>query len=97
MTDSTWTCCEPHRYAGPTGVFERHSFSCPWSPGQRIRTSRPDNLASKHRAQTLHVGLEDSIAAHPASGVLTAYDARCPVHRTEPAEDCGECSDRRLG
>jgi hypothetical protein len=93
-------CCVPEVYAGPSGVRRRHAWNCKTAPGQVFEGVVLDikraRLSAKHRAETLHRGLDEVIADHPAQGVLTATDEFCPVHRTEPAEDCLTCSNRRL-
>jgi hypothetical protein len=93
-------CCVPEVYAGPSGVRRRHAWNCETAPGEVFEGVVLDikraRLSAQHRAETLHRGLDEAIADHPASGVLTATDEFCPVHRSEPADDCLTCSNRRL-
>jgi hypothetical protein len=93
-------CCVPEVYAGPSGVRRRHAWNCETSPGGVFEGTVLDikraRLSAKHRAETLHRGLDEAITDHPAQGVLMATGPECPAHPLSDVDGCPTCNDRRL-
>lgn len=92
-------CCVPATYPGPSGVLRRHSMDCPEAAGSPWRepVRREPSVGHLQRrlaAETIRTGLDDAVRRHPASGVLTATDDRCPAHPAFRWDECPEYDER---
>lgn len=100
-------CCEPTRYAGPSGVRLRHANDCTYrgEPYRAFASVPPREGAPPARRrlarvlamETRRVGLDSDLPAD-AGGVLAVVqpDGGCPAHPSEPVYGCVACSERRL-
>jgi hypothetical protein len=102
-------CCEPMRYAGPSGVRLRHASSCRFrgepyvaqveSPPRLLErnVNSARRLARIHRSETRRTGLGLDVPSD-AGGVLTlsSNGSGCPAHPSEPLDTCIVCSERRV-